>query len=120
MDKTIGPLDSDPDDLADWLGDARDGEFEFLSFDNGEVAFATGFAPVAVLGPREEKDRIRQPEGLVLVQMTNGEVARYLTVAIDGTLVPGTVKSFDADLQQARTAADALTRDLNGGAAQVS
>ena len=101
MKKTIAPLDLDEDDLGDLLGDAEDGDFDFVTFDEEEDAgFKKGYVPVAVIGHADEKRTIVQPEGLMIAQLTAGKVVRYLTVSIGGTLVPGTVKTFDADLDK--------------------
>jgi len=93
------PIDAMGDDLQDVLGDASDGDFEFLTFDDDEgVAFKPDFIPLAELGGLGDDGKIIQTEGLLLAKIARGKVVAYITVDVGGTLVPGTEKSHGADL----------------------
>jgi hypothetical protein len=102
----LAPVDAMGDDLQDLLGDASDGEFEFLTFDDEEegVGFKSDYVPLAEMGGLGDDGKIIQTEGLLLAKVKAGKVVAYLTVDVDGTLVPGTMKSHGADLAKLKLA----------------
>jgi hypothetical protein len=81
------------EDVPDLLGDAADGDFEFARFsEDGEMGFDEGVTPIAFLGTRRSEDPVLQCEGLLLARRTTRGGVEFITVEVDGTLIPGTDK----------------------------
>lgn len=96
----VAPISAMGDDLQDLLGDASDGDFEFLAFDDDDegIAFKPDYVPLAELGGLDAKGKLVQTEGLLLAKLNRGKFVAFLTVDVDGTLVPDTTKAHGSDL----------------------
>jgi hypothetical protein len=80
------------EEMGDLMGDAGEGDFDFISLTEDGAKLEKGVTPLAMLGTRGYKSPVGQCEGVLFAKSSAGKLRELFTVEVDGTLIPGSEK----------------------------